>query len=77
MDNAERLRQIKSRVEAAKTERTKAEANMESLQKQRDQVVADCTAHGVTPETLDESIQTLEAQLQRNLDEAEQLLQGA
>lgn len=71
-----RLQTARQKVEAARTERTRAEAKMEELKRQADQVKAECAALGVTPETLEEEIQRLTVERDNKLAEAETLLQG-
>lgn len=72
-----RLQAAREKVEQAKTARTRAEARMEELKRQAEQVKGECAALGVTPDTLEEEIAKLTALRDSRLAEAEALLQGA
>jgi len=75
-DFTARLNNLKSQIEQGKTEKTRAETNLESYTKQRDEVVAEMQELGVTPETVDQEIEKLEQEIEDSLKQAEELLQG-
>lgn len=72
----ERLESLKIEVERGKTEKTRAETNLESLQKQRAEIEAEVKAMGVKPENLDQEIERLDTEIRAKIDEAERLLKG-
>jgi chromosome segregation ATPase len=71
-----RLNSLKSQIDKGKTEKTRAEANLESYTKQRDEVVAEMQELGVTPETVDAEIERLDKKIEESLKQAEELLRG-
>ncbi|CEP67851.1 Uncharacterized [Moorella glycerini] len=73
---AARLNNLKAQIEKGKAERAKAEANLETYNKQKEEIMAELAALGVAPETLDEEIARLEAEIEDNLAKAEELLRG-
>lgn len=74
---AQRIQILQADLEKAKAEKNRAEARMEELTKQRDQLLTEMSTLGVTPESIDTAIQEAEAERDRLLAEAEQLLRGA
>lgn len=72
-----KLQTLKASVDAARTEKAKAEARLEELNKQKTQLLSDLQTLGVAPDQLDAEIARLEAERDRLMAEAEQLLQGA
>ena len=75
MDNIlSRLNNLKDQIERGKTEKARAEANLETYTKQRDEVVAEMVEYGVTPETIEAEIQRLDIEMQDALRQAEELL---
>ena len=75
-DITARLNSLKSQIDTGKTEKTRAETNLESYTKQRDEVVREMTELGVTPETVDDKIARLDAEVEADLSKAEELLSG-
>lgn len=75
-DIAARLNNLKAQIEKGKAERAKAEANIETYTKQKEEIIKELAALGVAPETLDEEIARLEAEIESNLAKAEELLRG-
>jgi len=71
-----RLNNLKSQIEQGKTEKTRAETNLESYTKQRDEIVAQMAELGVTPETVDAEIERLDQEIEDGLKQAEELLKG-
>jgi hypothetical protein len=69
-----RLNNLKSQIETGKTEKAKAQANLETYTKQKDDLVAQLGQLGVTPENLDSEIARLDQEITANLAEAEKLL---
>ena len=70
----ERLESLKAEIERGKTEKTRAETNLESLNKQRAEIEAELKVLGVKPEDLDREIERLKAEIEAGLAEAEGLL---
>ena len=75
-DITARLNNLKAQIEKGKTEKTRAETNLESYTKQRDEVVAQMAELGVTPETVDGEIEKLNVEIEADLKQAEELLKG-
>lgn len=73
-DVTERLNSLKSQIEKGKTEKTRAETNLQTYEKQRDEIVAEMAELGVTPETVDAEIERLDAEIEEGLKQAEELL---
>lgn len=71
---AARLQNIKTALEKAKTDRARAEATKESLEKQRDAIVEEIRSMGFEPENLDATIAELDAAIQADLAKLEQLI---
>ena len=73
-DVTARLNNLKSQIDQGKTEKTRAQTNLETYTKQRDEVVAQMQEIGVTPETVDAEIARLDAEIEADLSKAEELL---
>jgi chromosome segregation ATPase len=73
-DYTKELNQLKSAIEKAKTERAKAEANKETLEKRREELLAECKALGVKPEDLAAEIERLDTAIQDGLKQARELV---
>lgn len=70
----ERLESLKSQIEQGKSEKVRAETNLESLEKQRKEIVAELAELGVKPDQLDQEIERLKSEIEAGLSEAEGLL---
>ena len=70
----ERLNALKAQIETGKTEKAKAEANLATYTKQRDEILAEIRSLGVEPENLPAEITRLDEEIEANLTQAEQLL---
>lgn len=75
-DNTERLNNIKALIEKGKTEKAKAEANLESYTKQENDIIRELAELGVAPENLDAEIVRLQKEEEEALARAEELLRG-
>ena len=75
-DTQGRLNSLKAEIERGKTEKTRAETNLESYTRQKDEVVAQMAELGVTPETVDAEITKLDQEITDGLAKAEELLRG-
>jgi chromosome segregation ATPase len=75
-DITAKLNSLKSQIETGKVEKTRAETNLESYTRQRDEIVAQMAELGVTPETVDNEIERLEQEIEESLKQAEELLKG-
>ena len=71
-----RLNNLKSQIEQGKVEKTRAETNLQTYEKQRDEVVAQMAEMGVTPETVEAEIERLGKEIEEGLQQAEELLRG-
>lgn len=69
-----RLNSAKAKLEAAKTEKARAEATVENLTKQLADIDLELAALGVTPDQLEAEIARLDAEVEEKLTQAEQLL---
>lgn len=75
MDNVQlKIEEFSKKLEAAKTAKTKAETNLETLEKQKEEILKSMEAEGVTPDTIDAEIEKLEQEIQKNLVEAEKII---
>ena len=73
----QRLEALKKTIERGKNEKARAEATLESLEKQEAEIVAELEELGVKPEDLDEEIERLRTETEKDLSRAETLLAGA
>jgi len=71
---ATRLNNLKDLIDKGKEAKARAEANLETYTKQRDDVVAKMAELGVTPETIEAEIQRLGNEIEKGLKQAEELL---
>lgn len=76
IDVTTRLNSLKSQIDNGKAQKAKAEANLETYTKQRDDVKVEISALGVEPtvEALEVEIAKLDAEILDGLSKAEQLL---
>ena len=75
-DITARLNSLKSQIDTGKTEKTRAETNLQTYEKQRDEVVAEMAELGITPETVNAEIARLDAEIEADLSKVEELLRG-
>ena len=76
-NDAVRLQNLKNTIERGRTEVARAEATLESLQKQEAEIHNQLREMGVEPENLDAEIERLKAEVAEKLNQAEALLQPA
>lgn len=69
-----RLQAIKSTIDRGRTEKARAEATLETLDKQEADIHQQLAALGVKPENLEAEIESLKAQIAQQLSQAEALL---
>lgn len=72
-----RLNALKARIDAARTEKARAEATLEQLERQRTEILAQLAELGVSEESLPGEIERLEREIAKALAEAESLLNNA
>ena len=72
----QRLESLKQSIERGKTEKARAEATLESLQRQEAEIHAELAELGVSPGDLEAEIQRVRETVEQGLLEAERLLQG-
>ncbi len=75
-DVTARLNNLKKKIEEGKVEKTRAETNLQNHTRQRDEIVTEMAELGVTPETVTQEIERLDAEIEADLARAEELLQG-
>lgn len=73
-DYATRLEDSRKAIDKARTDRAKAEATKEQLEKQQETITAEIRALGVEPEQLDQTITELEAGIGADLDKLDGLI---
>lgn len=73
-DVSTRLNSLKAQIEQGKNEKARAEANKETYEKQKQEIIAQLAELQVAPENLDAEIQRLDSEIQQGLVKAEQLL---
>lgn len=76
-NDAIRLQNLKALIEKGRTEVARAEATLESLQRQEAEIHAQLRQFGVEPDQLDAEIARLKAEIAEKLSQAEALLQPA
>jgi len=69
-----RLNSLKTQIEQGKNEKARAEANKETYEKQKQEIIAQLAELQVAPENLDAEIVRLDAEIQQGLTKAEELL---
>lgn len=74
MDAMTRLNNLKAQIEKGKAEKARAEANLETYTKQRDEIISELKTLGVEPENLDAEIAQLDREIEEALARAEELL---
>ena len=75
-DITSKLNELKTEIERGKTEKTRAEANLESYTKQKDEIVTQMALLSVTPETIEAEIAKLDQEIAAGLIWAGELLRG-
>lgn len=75
IDFGKRLESLKTRAEQGKTQKAKAEATLEQLNKQKEQIISELTELGVSPDSLGAEIQKLETEIIDDTKAAESLLE--
>ncbi|HWT74556.1 MAG TPA: hypothetical protein VN258_07530 [Mobilitalea sp.] len=73
MDIKERIQKAKDKVSAAEKAEVAAKQDLKNYTEQREEVVAKMKEFGVTPETAQAELETLEGRIMENLDKVEQL----
>jgi chromosome segregation ATPase len=74
MDYEKELKELKDSMEKAKNLKYRAEARMEQLKKQEDEIISELDKLGVKPEALDDEIAKLKSEIESLIKEANQLL---
>lgn len=75
-DVTAKLNDLKAQIEKGKTEKARAEANLETFGKQREELLKQLAELGVPPEGLDDEISRLDREVEEALAKAETLLKG-
>lgn len=69
-----RLNSLKAQIDQGKNEKARAEANKETYEKQKQEILNQLAEMQVSPENLDAEIARLETEIQQSLAKAEELL---
>lgn len=77
MNNNERFNNIKERLAKAKEEKNRAEIALESLEKQKEDILNQLKELNIDPENLESEITRLQNQIEQDLQKAEELLPDA
>lgn len=74
MDYEKALSQLKENLEKARTLKYKAEARLDQLKQQEDEIIKELKEYGVEPEDLDNEINKLTMEIEGLFKEANELL---
>lgn len=74
MDYERELSNLKESLEKAKTLKYKAEARLEQLKNQEDQIIRELKTLGVEPTDLDKEIESLRIKIEELLNKANEML---
>lgn len=74
MDYEKELINLKESLEKAKTLKYKAEARLEQLKNQEDQIIRELKTLGVEPSDLDKEIESLRIKIEELLNKANEML---
>lgn len=74
MDYERELSNLKESLDKAKTLKYKAEARLEQLKNQEDQIIRELKTLGVEPSDLDKEIESLRIKIEELLNKANQML---
>lgn len=70
----EKIKEVKTALDKARDLRYKAEARLEQLERQEEEILKELEELGVKPEHLEEEIENLERTIQQRIQEAWSLL---
>lgn len=73
-DYEKELRDLKENLEKAKSLKYKAEARLEQLNKQQEEIIQELKSLGVNPDELDEEIEKLTKEIEELFNESNKLL---
>jgi len=76
MNIEERIKIAKTKTREAHNEQIKLRAQLQQLNQQRQEIIAECKSKGFNPETLAEDQQKYETQLETIVQQLEELLQS-
>ena len=71
----EEIDEIKERLEKAKNSRIRAEARLEQLQRQKDEILAELKQFGIDPGNMEAELETLREEIEHALKALHQLLE--
>lgn len=74
MSYEDKLTELKIKIDKAKNLKIRAEARMEQLQKQKEEIEGELNSLGVTPENLDSEITRLKEDIELMISKIEDLL---
>ncbi len=74
MDYSKTINQLKENLDKAKDARIRAEARMEQLNKQKQELLTELEEYGIKPEDLEDEIAKLKKEIEELIAEANELL---
>ncbi len=74
IDYEKTISQLKDNLEKAKSMRFRAEAKLEQLNKQKEEVVKEIKAMGLEPENIDKEIEKIQKEIDALISESRELL---
>jgi chromosome segregation ATPase len=74
LEYEKKINQIKESLDKAKNMRIRAEARLEELNKQKEEIMRELKDLGVSPESLDSEIGNLKSEIEDLLDKAQKII---
>ena len=74
LEYEKKINQIKENLDKAKNMRIRAEARLEQLNKQKEEILTELKELGVSPQELDNEISRLKSEIEDLIDRAEKLI---
>ena len=74
LEYEKKINQIKENLDKAKNMRIRAEARLEQLNKQKEEILGELKELGVPPESLDTEINNLKSEIEELIDKAQKLI---
>lgn len=74
LEYEKKINQIKENLDKAKNMRIRAEARLEQLNKQKEEILTELKELGVSPQELDNEISRLKSEIEDLIDRAEKII---
>ncbi len=74
MDYEKSITQLKEKLEKAKGLKFRAEAKLEQLNKQREEIIREIESMGLVPENIDREIEKLQKEMERLIGQSQEML---